>query len=190
MKKIILISLISIATQTGFSDNTSERLQTQLNKIHTISANFKQIVSANRREISHSSGTMVLSRPGRFRWQTLSPMKQLVLADGKHLWIYDVDLEQVTVKTQSLNGSAALFRSSSDTTLNQDFKISTYILNRKEYFELQAKSQKSNFQHMKLIFLNSKLNGIELFDQLGQRTIIKLNNVNTNPKYLLPFRTF
>ena len=43
---------------------------------------------------------MALERPGRFRWQTKEPMEQLVVADGQKMWVYDVDLEQVTVKKQ------------------------------------------------------------------------------------------
>ena len=107
MKKILWLTVL-LCGQSVFAATPSELLQAKLNALRTMSADFTQVVKAKRREVSHSSGTMALSRPGRFRWQTKAPMEQLVVADGKQLWIYDVDLEQVSVKKQekSVGGTA------------------------------------------------------------------------------------
>lgn len=99
MKKILIALLLSIST-AGFSETPDVLLQTKLNSIRSMTAVFKQSVKAKHRVVSRSSGTMALQRPGRFRWQTLQPMAQLMVADGQKIWIYDKDLEQVTVKTQ------------------------------------------------------------------------------------------
>jgi outer membrane lipoprotein carrier protein len=183
MKKTVLF-LSFLWAFNGFADATSEVLQAKLNAIRTMSASFNQVVNAKKREISRSSGTMALLRPGHFRWQTKKPMEQLVVADGNHLWIYDVDLEQVTVRKQEkgIGGTAALFLSGYDDTVARDFDVTRQQEGNKDYFDLHAKSSKANFQQVKLIFTGNELRGLELFDQLGQRTVVTLSNIKNNPK--------
>lgn len=182
MKKITLF-LMLLWAQYAMSDAASETLQAKLNAIRTMSASFSQVVNAQKREVSRSSGTMALSRPGLFRWQTKNPMEQLVLADGQHLWVYDVDLEQVTVKKQekSLGGTAALFLSSYDDTVTRDFDVTTYTKGNKAYFDLHSKSSKANLPRIKLVFEGSMLSGLELYDQLGQHTDVILSQIKNNP---------
>ena len=186
MNKTVFVALMLIWVGNAFCDAASDTLQAKLNAIHTMSASFGQVVMAKKHEVSRSSGTMALFRPGRFRWQTKRPMEQLVIADGKHLWIYDVDLEQVTVKKQEkgLGGTAALFLSGYDNTLTRDFDVTTYQKAENEYFDLHAKSNKENFQRMILVFVGSELHGIELFDQLGQHTSVTLSKIKNNPTLL------
>ncbi|KTC84200.1 outer membrane lipoprotein chaperone LolA [Legionella brunensis] len=183
MKKIALLVLLLLAT-SAFSENAGDTLQTKLNAIRSLSANFSQTVKAKERELSSSSGTMALERPGRFRWQTKDPMEQLVIADGERLWVYDVDLEQVTVKKQEkgVGGTAALFLSGYDNTVTRDFDVTATTKGKTQLYDLHSKSNKANFQRVKLIFEGDTLSGIEMYDQLGQHTIVKLKNVKTNLK--------
>lgn len=183
MKKIIFMGLIFLST-SGFSQNSGELLQSKLNAIRSMTADFNQVVKAKKREVSHSSGTMALERPGRFRWQTNSPMKQLVIADGKKMWVYDVELEQVTVKKQQkgLGGTAALFLSGYDDTVTRDFDVTQKDGANGIVFDLKSKSAKANFQRIKLIFTKDNLTGLELYDQLGQTTLVKLVQIKSNPK--------
>ena len=182
MQKIALLFVLMWA-QDACCDAVSDTLQAKLNAIRTMSASFTQVVKANKHEVSRSTGTMALSRPGRFRWQTKSPMEQLVLADGQHLWIYDVDLEQVTIKKQDkgLGGTAALFLSGYGDTVTNDFDVTSYTKGNKAYFDLHSKSGKANFQRVKLIFVGEELNGLELYDQLGQHTDVALSQIKNNP---------
>ena len=187
MKKIFLLKILGstllFMAQQAWCDEVSSVLQAKLNAIRTMNASFNQVVKAKKNEVSRSSGTMALSRPGRFRWETKHPMEQLVIADGKQLWIYDVDLEQVTVKKQEqgVGGTAALFLSGYDDTVARDFDVTSYKEGGKEYFDLHSKSKKANFQRVKLIFLGEKLNGMELYDQLGQHTDVSLSRIKQNP---------
>lgn len=182
MKKIASIILV-LFTQIALSAEPGEVLQSKLNALHTMSARFDQVVKAKHREVSRSSGTMALARPGRFRWQTKKPMEQLVIADGKKLWIYDVDLEQVSVQKQEkkVGGTAALFLSGYDDTVAHDFDVTLNEKGGVSLFDLKAKSHKANFQQVKLKFEGAVLSGITLFDQLGQITEVKLVEVKVNP---------
>ncbi len=181
MKKMMLSFILVWASQVN-CDNVSDALQVKLNAIRTMNANFNQVVMAKEREISRSSGTMALSRPGHFRWQTQSPMEQTVIADGRHLWVYDVDLEQVTVKKQDkgLGGTAALFLSGYNDSVTKDFNVTVKTQANRDYFDLRAKSNKANVQRVKLAFIDNALTGIELFDQLGQHTDVDLTHIKIN----------
>ncbi len=183
MKKIVLLLLLAVVS-SAFCQPASEVLQAKLNAMRSLTADFKQIVKTRQREISRSSGAMALERPGRFRWQTKEPMEQLVVADGKKIWVYDLELEQVTVKKQdkSLEGTAALFLSGYDNTVTRDFNVSETASGTTQAYDLQAKSSKANFQHLKLIFTHDVLSTIEMFDQLGQHTLVDLTKVKFNPK--------
>ena len=180
---VLFLSMMMGAASSVWSDTASSALQAKLNAIHTMSATFNQVVYAKQREIAHTSGTMALSRPGRFRWETKKPMTQWVIADGQRLWVYDVDLEQVTVKKQDkgLGGTAGLFLSGYNDTVAKDFTVTVSRQGRIECFDLHATSNKANFQRVKLTFQGNALHGIELFDQLGQRTDIRLDTIKTNP---------
>lgn len=182
MKKITLWLILLFAQATD-ADEVSESLQAKLNAIHSMTASFTQVVKARQHQMSKSSGTMALSRPGRFRWQTLRPMAQWVIADGQHLWVYDVDLEQVTVKKQDkgLGGTAALFLTNDSDTVTRDFDVTSHKEGQQDVFDLHPKSHKANFQRVILLFHQDVLTGMELFDQLGQRTIIHLSHIKKNP---------
>lgn len=183
MKKIFLLALFTFSS-TLFSQTPAELLQEKLNAIQTMTAHFSQVVKAKKRQVSQSSGTMALQRPGKFRWQTIDPMEQLVVADGKKMWVYDVDLEQVTVKKQAkgLGGTAALFLSGYDDTVTRDFNVTQKTAGKVITFDLKSKSAKENFQQIKLVFTQDNLTGLELHDQLGQITTVKLNQIKSNPK--------
>ena len=183
MKKLAFILFLALSTSV-WSDTPSALLQSKLNAIRSMTAHFNQVVKAKQKEVSRSSGTMALERPGRFRWQTKSPMEQLVVADGKKMWVYDVDLEQVTVKKQEegLGGTAALFLSGYDDTVTRDFDVTQQSTGNVTTFDLKSKSTKANFQRVKLIFTQENLTGLELHDQLGQVTSVKLDQIKANPK--------
>jgi outer membrane lipoprotein carrier protein len=181
--KTVGLFVLMVWGHYGFCSDASDLLQHKLNAIKTMSANFNQVVKANKREISHSSGRMALSRPGLFRWQTLSPMAQWVIADGHKVWVYDLDLEQVTVKKQSrgLGSTASLFLNNDADTVTREFNpIRRTTRGLRDYFELQATSSKATVQRVDLVFEGSDLTGMTLYDQLGQRTEVQLSHIQIN----------
>jgi outer membrane lipoprotein carrier protein len=92
-----LICLLSVSAQAG---PVAERLDRVFSELKAMQAEFAQTVrDAERSRVQESSGTMALLRPGRFRWHYLTPYEQLIVGDGERVWIYDVDLEQVTVRS-------------------------------------------------------------------------------------------
>ena len=186
MKKIMLLTFI-LLTNSVIAENAAEILQHKLNNLRTMQASFNQVIRAKNKVLSRSSGSMGLQRPGKFRWDTKSPMAQLVVADGQHIWVYDVDLDQVTVKKQEqgIGGTPALFLGGYTNTVTRDFNVDESKKGSQAIYDLQAKaeakSSRDSFQHIKLTFTGEALSAIELFDQLGQHTTVKLSNVKVNP---------
>ena len=103
---ILAVSLHSVA----FAESTLDKLHTFFQDVKTMRADFKQTVLDARFQTAKSAtGVLEIQRPGKFRWDYKSPYEQTIVADGKKLWIYDKDLEQVTVKPMNvvLGNSAA-----------------------------------------------------------------------------------
>lgn len=112
--------------ETKHIEESTSTLKSLLNKLNTLDTNFQQIVfSVEGEELQQASGQLQAMRPGKVRWSTLPPMEQLVVSDSETLWIYDPDLEQVTIRSfdQDLSKTpAALFIGNLD-ALEQTYKI-------------------------------------------------------------------
>lgn len=155
---------------------------TQFNAIQTMKAQFRQTVFSKTKTKNTSSGLMALRKPGQFRWETQEPMAQLLVADGHRLWVYDVLLEQVTVRKQASikDSSAALFLSTEKGKMMDAYRIvATQSQNHTQY-DLFAKSSHADFKHLIFQFRNNQLVELELFDTLGQHTAITFHNIQTN----------
>lgn len=176
------LGLLWILSSAVFAETPEILIQNKLLKMQTMHAHFTQTVRAKKRLITQSSGEMVLAKPNRFRWQTDHPMAQTVIADGKTVWIYDVELEQVTVskQTKKLGIAGALFLSADITTIQSDFVVYAKQDQTTEIFDLKAKSSKSTFERVRLTFKKDVLTEIALDDQLGQHTLIHLSHVVMN----------
>lgn len=183
MKRIVIVILVFI-THSVIAETAAVAVQHKLNSLRTMSAGFSQVIRAKHHIVSRSSGSMALQRPGKFRWDTKTPMEQLVVADSRRIWVYDVDLEQVMVKKQAkgIGGTPALFLGGYTDTVTRDFTVKESKQGQHEIYDLYSKSAKDNFQRIKLGFTGNVLYSIELFDQLGQHTTVKLSEVKINPK--------
>lgn len=164
-------------TASGEENPAIKRLERFLDGLETFEAGFRQIVfDANQEVVERSSGYVMLQPPGRFRWEYLDPYPQLILSDGVELWMYDQDLEQVTVQPvdKKLASSPALVL-----TNRQDLEANYTLFdlgNRDGHYwvELQPKKD-SEFERIWLAFTTdpldaSVLSGMELRDSFGQST--------------------
>lgn len=161
----------------------TDRLQAFFKDVHTIRADFRQeVLDANQNVIQSSSGIMMLSRPGRFRWDYNKPYKQLIVSDGKRVWLYDVDLEQVTVKpVDTVLGSAPALLLSGNTPLEKNFKIVDRGQKDGQYWvELKPKQNDTGFENMLLGFGETELEKMELNDSLGNLTRLVFSHSERN----------
>lgn len=154
--------------------------------VKTLKADFVQTVqSEDFRKKETSSGRLMMSRPGHFRWDYDKPYLQQIIADGTKLWIYDIDLDQVIVKSlkQALGNTPAVLLSGS-ADLSDQFNISDYKSDAQsdnlDWVELKPKDEDAGFQLLRLGF-DQDLRQMVLLDAFGQETIIKFSKLQRNP---------
>jgi len=148
---------------------------------------FQQSVyDPNGRVTDKTSGTVQLSAPRQFRWETLAPAKQLIVADGDHIWIHDPDLEQVTVRNQSAEEQGSPLTILIDPTeLDRQFKaVDGGKAEGLEWLVLTPKkTDDAPFLQAKLGFGQTGLARMEFSDALGQRTVIAFSAWKRNPAF-------
>jgi len=162
-----------------------DMLRIFLQQTTTGKARFAQIiVDKNMKQLQQATGTMHFARPGKFRWEYEKPYEQLIVGDGSRLWVYDKDLNQVSVRKldQALGDSpAALLAGSNEIEKIYDL---TNLGNQEglDWVEAVPKSKENAFERIRLGFSSSGLQAMELRDQFGQATVIKFAEVERNPK--------
>jgi outer membrane lipoprotein carrier protein len=183
MKRMFLGCVLLSVTQVLWGATASDVLWDKLRAIRSMNASFTQRISSKSHDISKSYGSMAFERPGHFRWHTDKPMEQLLIADGEKIWLYDVDLEQVTIKPQTgvMGAAAGLFLDDDSKRLAHDFQVTQEQQDLLDVFQLQAISKQANIQRMTLRFEGAELRGMDLYDQLGQRTTVNFKQIETNP---------
>ncbi|MDE2091499.1 MAG: outer membrane lipoprotein chaperone LolA [Gammaproteobacteria bacterium] len=166
------------------SGNAIPRMHAFLKDVRSLKADFTQVVlDSNMHQVRKSVGTLEIKRPDRFRWDYATPNKELIVADGKRVWIYDVELQQVTVK--SLNGTlaaspAVLLSGSNDVEKNfvvKDLGEAGGLL----WVGLTPKIQDTDFETVKLGFKGNDVAVMELKDALGNLTRITFSHLLLNP---------
>jgi outer membrane lipoprotein carrier protein len=162
-------------------------LDTYLSSLRTLRAEFSQTVTDNKgQEVQQARGNLTIVRPGRFRWE-LTPVgsgsPQLMVADGKNLWFYDRDLEQVSVKA----ASAALTATpagllSGDGNIRDLFTVT--LAGKKDGFDwvlVTPKQSDADFREARLAFGMSELKRMVLKDKLGQTVRLDFVASERNP---------
>jgi len=161
----------------------SSKLDDFLQGLQTLQADFRQVLRDGQgRLIEESRGVLAIHRPNRFRWDYTAPHEQTIVADGKKLWLYDVDLEQVTVRPmeQSLAGTPAVLLSGSE-DLRASFKVErTDSKGKTTVVTLVPKRSDTDFKRVRISMVDKKLTAMELSDRLGQSTTLEFSNLQRN----------
>ncbi|HET6604153.1 MAG TPA: outer membrane lipoprotein chaperone LolA [Xanthomonadaceae bacterium] len=163
------------APMAGFSDGL-QRAQ----------ARFEQRVYDERGGLrEQASGTVALSAPRLFRWEYRQPYEQLIVADGDHVWIYDPDLEQVTVRRQSIEEQHSPLAALIDPgLLEEQFEVATPVHEDGiDWVALHPRSQDAQLQSARLGFSGGELVHMVMHDALGQRTEIAFSGWRRNPVF-------
>lgn len=184
MFRKLLISLLLLVSTTVHAAAT-DKLKTFMAATHSAQANFTQEVKdKNGKRLQSASGTMQFERPGRFRWVYQRPYEQIIVGDGQKFWLYDVDLNQVTVKKldMALGGSPAALLSGNN-EIERGFALKD-IAERDglEWLQATPKSGESNFEKILMGFnASSELLVMELHDTFGHRTTLRFSELKNNP---------
>lgn len=181
---LLVAGLLSLNIGAVHADDAVSRLNQFVAEVSTFQAVFTQtIVDGEGNIIEEADGEFYLSRPGKFRWDYVTPYAQQIVADGQRIWFYDEDLEQITVKNQNealadtpaglLSGKSMPEDAYNITTITKDDAL--------QWVELTPKDDESNYQRVQLGFNDIGLQQMLMTDAFGQRTRLLFTEVNINP---------
>ncbi len=175
----VFVALFSSAV---FATKTAEyelnKLNELLTNLDTFKAEFKQkIYAENGEKVDEVSGEIAIKKPGRFYWNVTDPFEQKLIADGKYLWQYDVDLEQATVRNldESLGSTPAEILSGKVTNIEKQYHINFTTEKGIESFKL-IPTDEGQFEYIILNFEAGALVGLILKDTLAQTTNVSFKN--------------
>ncbi len=169
------------APATSPSDDGMQVLRAYLDGLDTLSASFRQrIIGSDLEPLEDASGRVVLKKPGRFRWDYVEPYERVITADGERVWLYEADLEQVTIRRLDAGlgeTPAALLTGATEVLDHFDYRGSAADGGMR-WLRLEPRSAESDFAAIELGFAADELQRIFLTDRLGQRTQIFLSDID------------
>lgn len=190
MKKLLLVCSLSLASMGAWADGLQD-LEKFLREVSSGKAGFTQVVTSPKRATDTvarsktSTGTFEFLRPNRFRFEYTKPFEQTIVADGQMLWLYDVDLNQVTARSQKeVLGStpAALIAAGTDLKgLSDAFDLKPGVAkDGLEWLEAKPKDRNGQLQMVRVGFKQGQLSVLDIEDSLGQRSVLTFNNWQSN----------
>ena len=183
MRALLLFFLFALVTPAIAGDGP-DRLRAFLDQMRSLRAAFQQSVfDEDARPLDDASGMVYIQRPGRFRWDYTEPYPQEIVGDGEKVWIYDSDLEQVTVRPLGdALGDTPVMLLSSDQPVEQSFDVRA--IDGPDGFEwaaLKPLGERVSFTEIRLGFDGDTLRVMELTDAFGQLTRLHFTSVERNP---------
>ncbi|HEY9050238.1 MAG TPA: outer membrane lipoprotein chaperone LolA [Gammaproteobacteria bacterium] len=183
-RSLVLISCCLFGNVT-LADVSRDMLEEFLNSTSSMKAKFQQQLVDNKGILmQESAGIFILKRPGKFRWDYQLPYPQQIVSNGNKIWIYDSELEQVSIRKyeQVLTGAPVILLDQRK-KLDVDFNVSEKGLIRGQYWVvLIPKSADNEFKQIEVGMQRNVLRTMKLKDNFEQTTIIEFDNLELNPE--------
>ncbi|MGA9033291.1 MAG: outer membrane lipoprotein chaperone LolA [Sulfuricaulis sp.] len=180
---MFLLSMGSTMAAMNEPKSGVDSLRQFFREVNSFSAQFKQIVlDESLKPVQESSGTLWIERPNKFRWDYDKPYKQQIVADGKRLWVYDVGLQQASVRdlTGGLTDTPAMLLAGKG-QLEDNFTIQSLDAQDKmTWVQLKPRSKDSGYDDIRIGFAQGKLRVIEMVDGFGHTTRVTLESPREN----------
>ena len=188
MKHLLIYALAVLMMSLGTSALAATgpgraRLNTFAHDLHSLTGHFSEtLTNVNGQGGKASSGTLALEAPREFRWDTTSPYKQIIVADGSRVWLYDPELEQVTVRKQSTEEAHSPLTVLTDVKqLEHNFKVTEQgEHDGLVWLRLTSTGDQPQFEYADLGFDASGLARMRFRDQLGSITDIRFSDWRRN----------
>jgi outer membrane lipoprotein carrier protein len=185
IKQLAVVTVGSLFSASLWAASAAQVLTQQLGKYHSLSADFVQyLLDASGSRLQETTGSMLLSQPNRFYWQTQDPFAQTIVSNGESVWIFDPDLEQVTLQLLDTRTTAtpALLLSGDNQAIGEQFNVRMKDNNDGlQQFELQPKDPDNLYSSIRLYFLHGDLQQMQIVDSLDQKTAMHFRNLISNP---------
>jgi outer membrane lipoprotein carrier protein len=197
MKKLCLTLLLAAGAQWAQASGLTA-LEAFMQNAQAGRADFTQEVTSPPKEgqaprTKVSSGRFEFQRPGKFKFTYTKPFAQTIVADGKTLWLYDADLNQVTQRAQAQalgSTPAAILASAANlNALRADFDLSDQPdQDGLQWVQAKPKARDGQLQSVRVGFAGEQLAALEILDSFGQRSLMRFTQMQTSAS--LPAATF
>lgn len=185
---VMLFCLVAHAQTVTSVDAGYSALDRFLKGLQSLQSDFTQTVQDSRDQVvEKSSGTLSIKRPGKFRWDYAKPNAQVIVSDGARIWLYDPELEQVTIRSvdQTLSGTPAMLLSG-DSRSGQDLLRANFEVDHVEQRDgmtvvnLSPKRTDTDFKLVQLALKGDQLVAMSLTDKLAQTTLLEFSKFKRN----------
>lgn len=191
MRKTLVATFLLVASFHVHADTAD--VSKYFRDMRSLQAGFYQTVyDSNLQVIESSSGLMYMLKPGRFRWDYREPNPQLIVADGEKIWLYDKEMEQVTVRAidQAL-GSTPLALLTGDAPIENSFVITSQPSeDSMEWYSLSPMQEDVEFTQLRIAFAEGEMKVIDLVDAFGQTTRLQFNDLERDVEVPLDLVSF
>lgn len=174
---IIALNSITFSAIAATTASPAESLNQMLSSIHTLQAHFVQ-QSPDRAE-----GYFLLKKPGKFFWRTLNPIHQDIISDGKQLWIYDKDLEQILVKSLKANVGVTpvMLLNGQQGSIDQNYRV-RLSSDKPDFIQIYTliPKKKTLYQAIQMKFKKGILTQMRCEDNLDQSMLWTFTDVKVN----------
>ncbi len=183
--KLLSFALLMASAASAQADSARERMETFAKGLDRLSGKFSQLTITPDGDVQEESeGTLALRAPRQFRWEYLEPFPELIVADGNNVWIYDPDLEQVTVRNQSQEESQSPLTVLIDLSqLDRDFKTRALpAAAGLEWLELTSTAEEPSFKAVRIGMGATGPERMVMVDLIDNRTEWRFSAWERNPK--------
>jgi outer membrane lipoprotein carrier protein len=185
LSALLLVLCASVAEVSVVHAGGVDRLEQFMKQTQSARGEFEQrIVNRDRKVVQQSSGGLAFQRPGKFRWSYAKPYEQLIVGDGARVWIYDRELNQVTVRKldQALGATPAALLAGSNDALNAFVLRDDGTRDGLEWVEAKPRDKESTFEVIRMGFGAQGLERMELTDSFGQTTLLRFVGLQPNAR--------
>lgn len=175
------IALLTTFTLPLYAIDVQTHLQNNLNAMQFFSADFSQrVIDIERTIVKPSTGSMSFKRPGKFVWSYREPYEQDIISDGEQIWIYDKDLEQVTIRPVGDELTQTPIKIlDNPANINEHYKIELLSENGDEVeIQLTPLNEDAGFKYVILIFNEKGLTGMDIFDSFDHYNSLTFDNID------------
>ena len=181
-----LLFILIFFFSANVQGNALDKLTEQLKKYESLSGRFQQtLVDDQGLLIQESSGDFTLKKPGYFRWNTVNPFPQLLISNLETIWLYDPDLEQVTIRRYEnmVDQTPNLLLSGDSGRIAENYQVEFADGSSETdlHFMLTPKFDGSSFTQLQLVFQEDTLSAMILTDSLQQTTTFRFFEITLNP---------
>ena len=177
--------LIIFQANFVFAESSNDPLQKFLLDFKSLEAKFVQsLINEHGEELERTEGMLYMQQPGKFYWSYEIPYTQKIISNGDVLWVFDEDLEQVTIREMgdTIEQTPAGILLGDNQIAEHFVQVNLGVIEGHEWIELTPKNLEAQYGNIRLGFEQSRLSMMIIVDNLGQTTRIDFSEVKNNPE--------